>query len=165
MGFLDVLRGWSGLAGDRDVDPRQFVVSPAEGGGTSHPEFPGDVPIADPEEMAAPPDSSSFDREQWRKKLARILDHLPRAEPEWADLAQEGSALGFEVSWLEREYRRAFTMMVRRAVADRKVTPDEHRRLDLARSLMGIPDAEAESIFHATLSEAESFFGGSISGG
>ena len=36
--------------------------------------------------------------------------------------------------------------------------------LDLARTLMGIPDKEAEEIFHAIVSEAEAFFGGAVEG-
>ena len=38
-----------------------------------------------------------------------------------------------------------FRLLIRRAVADRKLTPQEHRKLDLARDLIGISEAEAEA--------------------
>ena len=55
-------------------------------------------------------------------------------------------------------------MLVRRAVADRVVTEAEHRKLDFARDLLGIPDREAESILDTVVAEAETFFGKSIEG-
>ena len=50
-------------------------------------------------------------------------------------------------------------MLIRQAVSDRHVTEEEHRKLDLARDLIGIPEAEAEAILHAIVAEAEAFFG------
>ena len=50
-------------------------------------------------------------------------------------------------------------MLIRQAVSDRHVTEEEHRKLDLARDLIGIPEAEAESLLHAIVAEAEAFFG------
>ena len=55
-------------------------------------------------------------------------------------------------------------MLVRRAVADRVVTDAEHRKLDQARDMLGIADAEAEAILHDVVSEAETFFGKSVEG-
>jgi hypothetical protein len=156
MAFLDVLRGWGDTRRER-VDAR---LDP----GTSHPEFPGPVPASTPEEMAAPPETTSYDREQWRKKLKRVLGALPRSEPEWRDLSQEAGALKFGREWLARTYREEFALMVRKIVSDREVTAAEHHNLDLARSLMGISDAEAEASFHAIVSEAEAFFGESVKG-
>lgn len=165
MGFLDALRGWAGLAGGRDVDPRRLVDSDVgDGGGSAHPEFPRGVPAADPEAMAAPPETTAFDREQWRKKLKKILEHLPAAEDQWNDLQQEAGALNFETDWISRTYREEFALMTRRVVSDSVVTPEEHRNLDLARSLMGIPDAEAVAKLHEIVAEAETFFGKTVEG-
>ena len=51
-----------------------------------------------------------------------------------------------------------------RAHTDRVVTSEEHHNLDLARSLMGITDAEAETLLHAIVAEAEAFFGEKVEG-
>jgi hypothetical protein len=165
MGFLDSLRNLTGLSGDRDHDSRRLIDSPdTDDGGSAHPEFPGRVPAANPDAMAAPPATGAYDREQWRKKLGRVLGSLPRSEPEWADLRQEAGALNLPEDWLARTYREEFGMMVRKIVADSKVTPDEHQKLDLARSLMGISDEEAESALKTIVGEAESFFGKTVEG-
>jgi hypothetical protein len=156
MAFLDVLRGWG--------DTRRERVEAALDPGTSHPEFPGRVPAATTDEMAAPPETTAYDREQWRKKLKRVLASLPKSEPEWRDLSQEAAALEFGQEWLAKTYREEFALMIRKIVSDREVTADEHHNLDLARSLMGISDAEAEGTFHAIVSEAEAFFGESVRG-
>lgn len=159
MGFLDALRSWSGANPSDKLDAMTAMTD-----GTSHPEFPGRVPAADPEAMAGPPATSPYDREQWRKKLNRIVEHLPRSRDEWDDLQQEAGALDFGTDWVAATYREGFTMMVRKVVADRVVTPEEHRNLDLARTLMGIADAEAEGILHAVVAEAEAFFGKHVEG-
>jgi hypothetical protein len=57
-----------------------------------------------------------------------------------------------------------FSLMMRRAVADRHVTPEEHSKIDLARSLIDIPEAEAEAMLQAIVREAESFFGNAVEG-
>ena len=119
-----------------------------------------DLPIAPEEQFAA----GEFDRTQWAKKVKRILERLPESQGDWADALAESKAMDFEPAWVQRCIRDEFTMLVRRAVADRVVTESEHRKLDLARDLLGIPDGEAESILHAVVSEAENFFGKSIEG-
>ena len=55
-------------------------------------------------------------------------------------------------------------MLVRRAVADRKVTEDEHQKLDLARDLIGLSEADAEAALHDIVAEAKSFFDKSVEG-
>jgi hypothetical protein len=72
--------------------------------------------------------------------------------------------MDFDPAWVAQCSRDEFALLVRRAVADRVVTEAEHRKLDLARDLIGIPDAEAETILHAIVAEAETFFGGSVEG-
>src|SRR3954464_3670005 len=112
MGFLDALRNWTAPLGGRDADSRRlFDTSGDDGGGTSHPEFPNEAPVATPEEMALPPATSVYDREQWRRKLKRILEHLPRAEHEWNDLQQEAGALDFGHDWVAATYRAEFGLM------------------------------------------------------
>jgi hypothetical protein len=122
------------------------------------------VPAADPEAMAAPPRTSTYDRDQWRRKLGRILGSLPRSEHEWADLQQEAGALNLDPEWLAHAYREEFGMMIRKIVSDTHVTPEEHQKLDLARSLMGISDEDAETTLRTIVGEAESFFGKSVEG-
>ena len=93
-----------------------------------------------------------------------VLRELPDPGPDWDDVAAEARP------WISTPHgspqcgRDEFALLVRRAVADRVVTEAEHRKLDLARDLIGIPDAEAEAILHAVVAEAETFFGGSVEG-
>jgi hypothetical protein len=100
-----------------------------------------------------------YDLRNWQKKLKRILDELPGSKPEWADLLAEARALGFDPEWVRHCELEEFQLLVRRAVSDRHITEAEHRKLDLARDLIGIPEAEAEAILHAVVAEAEAFFG------
>jgi len=72
--------------------------------------------------------------------------------------------MDFDPAWVEQCGRDEFTLLVRRAVADRVVTEAEHRKIDMARDLIGIPDAEAVAILNQVVAEAESFFGGTIEG-
>lgn len=109
-------------------------------------------------------ESSVYDRAQWVKKLKRILGELPASKGDWAELMADAKALHFEPTWIREREGEEFRLLVRRAVSDRKFTEAEHRRLDLARDLMGIPEAEAEEILHTIVAEAESFFGRSVEG-
>ncbi len=121
---------------------------------------PDDLPIA-PEE---PFESDNYDREQWARKVKRVLERLPESTPEWAAVVADSKAMDFDPAWVERCIRDEFAMMVRRAVADQVVTESEHRKLDFARNLLGIPDPEAEAILAAVISEAETFFGKTVEG-
>jgi hypothetical protein len=139
MGFLDTLRRV--LPGDHR--------HPAGTAG-------GDEPIL--ETRVAAGDAGVYDRFQWRKKLKRILDELPGSRSEWPDLITEARALGFEHDWTHDCLTEEFELMVRRAVSYRRFTEHEHCKLDLARDLIGIPEAEAEAILHAIVAEAKAFF-------
>ncbi len=119
-----------------------------------------DLPIA-PEDQF---ESGEYDRGQWAKKVKRILERLPGSRPEWADALAESKAMDFDPAWVKQCIRDEFAMMVRRAVADRVVTEAEHRKLDFARDLLEIPDAEAEAILTRVVSEAETFFGKAVEG-
>jgi hypothetical protein len=108
---------------------------------------------------APTPGPDVYDRVQWQKKLKRILDELPASRGEWPDLMTEARALGFDSPWVRDCQLEGFQMLIRQAVADRHVTEEEHRKLDLARDLIGIPEVEAEATLHAIVAEAEAFFG------
>ena len=103
--------------------------------------------------------ASAYDRSQWAKRLRRILDALPASQPQRHELSTDAQALKLEEEWMADRQREEFAFLVRRAVADRVVSEEEHRRLDLARKLIGMPEAEAEQILHAIMAEAEAFFG------
>ncbi len=103
--------------------------------------------------------TSAFDRNQWEKKLQRVLGALPGSRGQWDDLALEAAALGFEPGWVADRHRAEFALLVRRAVADRIVTEAEHLKLELARELLGIPVPDADALLMATLDEANAFFG------
>ena len=171
MGFFDafrrILEASSDERGDRG-DPRL-----AETGGlgadlvndSAHPEYPdGKVVAADPARMAAPPDTSAYDRDQWRKKLTRILARLPASQAEWAGLMTDAGALNLDTAWVEHRQREEFTMMVRRAVSDRTLTLQESAALEQARILIGLPDEEAEAILRRVVAEAEAFFDQPVEG-
>ena len=73
--------------------------------------------------------------------------------------------MDFDPAWVAQSGRDEFALLVRRAVADRVVTEAEHRKLDLARDLLGIPDPEAEiDPPWASSPRPRSFFGGSVEG-
>jgi hypothetical protein len=108
--------------------------------------------------------TGAFDRRQWERKLKRILDELPGSRGEWGDLMVEANALGLDPAWVAERQRAEFDLLVRRAVADRSVTEAEHRKLDLARELVGLSETEAEAVLNAVVAEAESFFGKPVEG-
>lgn len=168
MGFFDAMRRiLSSETTPAPPDPNSRVKLVEAWGlsDTSHPEFPdGRAPVADPAEMAAAPETSAFDREQWRRKLRLVLDKLPASEPRWADLTQEAGALDLDPEWRARAEIEEFTMLVRRAVADARFSPEEHRKIDLARVLIGLTDDEAEQLVSTVVREAEAFFGKSVEG-
>ncbi|MCA1684739.1 MAG: hypothetical protein LC745_01885 [Planctomycetia bacterium] len=103
--------------------------------------------------------TSAFDRRQWERKLKRVLDKLPGSQGEWDDLMTEAGALGFDPRWVAERRRAEFALLVRRAVSDRVVTDAEHRKLDLARELLGVTEPEAEAVLKEVVGEARAFFG------
>jgi hypothetical protein len=111
-----------------------------------------------------PADTSKYDQAQWQKKMKRILGDLPGSKPSWAELMAEARALKLDPEWLKRCQREEFALLVRRAVSDRHFTEAEHRKLDVARELIGIPEAEAEATLHSVIAEAEKFFGKAVEG-
>ena len=76
----------------------------------------------------------------------------------------EGRALGFEEEWMTRAMVEEFTLLVRRVVADRNIERQEHRKLDMARDLIGMSPDEAANLLQSVVAEAESFFGDSVRG-
>ncbi len=153
MGFLDALQ--RALGGQPDPGPTARQVEAAFLGVD-----PDTLPIAD----ETPFESGVYDRVQWAKKVKRVLAELPGSQGDWDDVAAEARAMDFEPEWVTQTCVDEFTLLVRRAVADRVITDAEHRRLDLARDLIGLPDVQAEAILHKVVTEAESFFGKAIEG-
>ena len=153
MGFFDALR--RSLVGRPDPGPTAREVE-ARFLGVD----PDSLPIAE----ESPFNAGNYDRAQWSKKLKRVLEGLPGTRTEWDDVAAEAKAMGFPPEYVHQRCRDEFALLVRRAVADRVVTEAEHRTLDLARDLIGIPDAEAVAILRSVVAEAESFFGGGVEG-
>jgi hypothetical protein len=147
MGFFDALRRV--LTGGHAVDS----AAPSD-------RQPDAELAGDPLRSEAPtPGPDVYDRVQWQKKLKRILDELPASRSEWPILITEARALGFDTPWVRSCQLEGFQMLIRQAVSDRHVTEEEHRKLDLARDLIGIPDLEAEAMLHKIVAEAEAFFG------
>jgi hypothetical protein len=165
MGFFDALRRV--LAGDprsEGLPGESLRPSEMDLGDSPHPEFPGRVPAADPAAMAAPPQTTDYDRDQWRRKLKRILERLPASQSEWTELMADAGALGLDTAWVEQCQREEFALLIRRAVGDRQVTLAEHSKLELARSLIGLTEAEAETTLHTIVAEAQEFFNKPIEG-
>jgi hypothetical protein len=109
--------------------------------------------------------ASAYDRSQWAKRLRKVLDELPASQPHWRELTEGAHALELEADWIADRQREEFEFLVRRAVADRLVSEEEHQKIDLARKLIGMPEAEAEQILHAIMAEAEAFFGAPVEEG
>ena len=107
--------------------------------------------------------ASEYDRSQWRKKLRHVLEELPASQPRWHVLETDAHALNLEPDWIADRKREEFAFLVRRAVADRTISAEEHQKLELARSLIGMPETEAKAILLAIAAEAEAFFGSPLS--
>jgi len=150
MGFFNTLRHV--LSGDR----QQPAAAQSDPGPARDHDRDATVP--------EPGTPGAYDLQQWRKKLKRILAELPVSKPQWADLMAEERAMGFDPAWVRMCQLEEFQLLVRRAVSDRHFTEAEHRNLDLARDLIGIPEAEAVAILHAIVAEAEAFFGKPVEG-
>ena len=155
MGFLDSLR----RVLHRDAASPPSAELAAVWGLSVNPADPGPAPLE-----ATTEDASVYDRAQWQKKMKRLLDELPASEPDWAELMSDARALHFDKDWITRCQVEEFLLLIRRAVSDGHFTEQEHRKLDLARDLIGIPEAEAEAALHSIVAEAESFFGKSVDG-
>jgi hypothetical protein len=153
MGFFDALRRTLGGNSGPKYTPREIEAR-----------FLGVDPDTLPITPETPFESAAYDRAQWAKKLKRVLTELPASHPEWEGVASEAKAMDFDPEWVAQCGRDEFALLVRKAVADQVVTEAEHRKLDLARDLLAIPDAEAETILQAIVAEAESFFGGTVEG-
>lgn len=164
MAFLDALRRV--LSPDRVGRDRDRSLRLAEAWGLD-PLDDDATPAgpADPAAMAAPPAVSDYDRALWRRKLRHLLtEKLPIPEQEWSDFLADANALGLDRDLVERAQREEFEMLIRRAVADGVVTLEEHHKLDLARRLIGLTDAEAEATLQRVAEEAESVFGKPVEG-
>ena len=96
--------------------------------------------------------------------MKRILAKLPESRTQWDDLIREAGALGFDADWVEQCQREEFALMVRLAVSDHGVTLQEHSKLELARTLIGLSEDEAEATLHTIAAEAEAFFGKPVEG-
>lgn len=151
MGFLEALKhtlGTAPLAGPEPID------GPADA---------ADVAVLAASDESPPPQPASpYDRTLWHRKLTRILDELPDSEPQWKALMYDARALELEAGWVGQTLIEEFLLLVRRAVADRVVTESEHRKLDLARRLVGLSEEEAEAALLRVVAEAESFFGAPV---
>lgn len=112
--------------------------------------------------MTAGSVASIYDRAQWQKRLRKILDDLPDSQPQWHDLITDAHALQLEPDWIADRQREEFAFIIRRAVADQVISEDDHHKLDLARRLIGMPEAEAEVALHAIMAEAAAFFGAPV---
>jgi hypothetical protein len=106
--------------------------------------------------------ASPYDVGQWRKKLRRIFEELPASNSEWDDLMTEARAYGLEEGWIAERLAEEFTLLIRGVVADRVLSEADHERIETARKLIGITEAQAETAVHAIVAEAEEFFGGSV---
>jgi hypothetical protein len=155
MGFFDALRRVLHRdAGGPAGGDLAAAWGLSEGGADAGPTRPADLEA----------DATAYDRAQWQKKMKRILDELPGSQSQWAELMSEARALNLDPAWVTRCQVDEFMLLIRRAVSDRHFTEAEHRKLDLARDLIGIPEAEAEAALNSIIAEAESFFGGSVEG-
>jgi hypothetical protein len=165
MAFFDALgRVIGGGTRDPRREDRLAEAQGLDAGGPS-PEYPGGQGVpADPAQLAAPPAAGAYDREHWRRKAKRILEKLPATRDEWPTLMAEALALNLEQDWVDRCLVDEFTLLVRHAVRDRHVSPEEHSKLDLARQLIGLSEDEAIDLLHAVVAEAEAFFGKPVEG-
>ena len=72
--------------------------------------------------------ASWYDRTEWRKKLQRILDGLPKTQPEWDTLISEARTLKLDPAWVTRCEREELNFMIRRAVRCRVLSEPQNLR-------------------------------------
>lgn len=149
MGFFDTLR--RALSGVADAASRSEKPS-----GALKAAWGLDEPAPIPPLTAQ---SDDYDRAQWHKRLKKVLDELPGSKSQWDDLLNDARALNLDADWTTRAQVDEFMLLIRRAVSDRRFTEDEQEKIELARKLIGIPEAEAEAALRTVLAEAEAFFG------
>ena len=65
---------------------------------------------------------------QWAKRLRRILDELPGSQPQWHEVMTEEPRHSISSRMDGPATREEFEFLVRRAVADRLVSEEEHQR-------------------------------------
>ena len=92
-----------------------------------------------------------------------VSPELPASQPRWHVLETDAHALSLEPDWIADRKREEFAFLVRRAVAGRTISAEEHQTLELARSLIGMSETEAKAILLAIAAEAEAFFGSPLS--
>lgn len=114
--------------------------------------------------LIATDNASEYDRTQWQRRLRTILNGLPDSKDQWSDLNSDAAALGFDGEWVRTRQREEFELLVRRAVADGRFSPQEHRNIDLARVLLDLSEGEAEQIVTAIVGEAEEIFSREVEG-
>lgn len=156
MGLFDRLNGARERASAMDDRARMRLL---EAWGLVEDETAERVPLPSFEKTTL-----DYDRAQWVRKLKHILDELPDGESRWEQLLREARAKEFDGAWMSRMMLEEFTLLVRRAVSDRVFTEREKRKLDQARTLVGLDEAQAEAIYAAVVKEAESFFGEEVEG-
>src|ERR671921_434261 len=161
MGLFDSLRRLRHAHDGKQHDQRRRL---AQLWGLDEREAFGDEATVSASGEAETSEPVDYDRDQWQKKMTRILEDLPDSRDQWGPMMAEARALGFDGHWMRQAQVEEFTLLVRRAVADGVFTEKEHRLLDLARDLIGLPEAEAEALVHTIVTEAESFFGKTIEG-
>ena len=72
----------------------------------------------------------------------------------------DAHALQLEPDWIADRQREEFAFIIRRAVADKVFSEEDHHKLDIARKLIGM--SEAEVALPAIMAEAEAFFGAPV---
>jgi hypothetical protein len=160
MGFLDLLKSYfsgesAGASDDARARIRDAWGLEDESSGAPR-EASSIAPTADAD---AP---SAYDVAQWRKKLRRIFEELPASQPEWAPLMTEARAYHLDGDWISERLAEEFTLLIRSVVADRLLSEDDLARIETARKLIGITEAQAETAVRAIVADAEAFFGGSV---
>jgi hypothetical protein len=158
MSFFDRFLGARRKAEDLDPDLRLQML---KAWGLEADSAPVEV-AARPAEIPVPATDLTYDRNQWHRRLKTLIADPPDDEEEWDHLVAEAKAKAFDPIWVAQAMREEFTLLVRAALADRVFTERERLKLDRARFLIGLTDAEADAIFKTVTAEAEAFFGGSI---
>lgn len=159
MGFLDALKHVFGDTPARDREQREKL---AAAWNVDEDLFDA-APAAHDEDAGAIQGATQYDRRMWSKKLRHLLiEKLPIATAEWHDFLADAHALGFDDAWVAQEQRNAFGDLLRKAVADGVITPDEQHTIDLARRQIGLSDADGERMLKTVLADAERMLGHSV---
>ena len=167
MLFIQTLKRLLGTASEQDVEDLERERAALRKAWNLDEDDPFLVQPAEPHETNDPA-GQSFDEHLWRGRLVNLCSEINKIGDDLPEQVQtllgESRNLSIPAKVVFESAQAAFDSAIRQVVADRKVTDDEHQRLDDLRDALGLPDPMAAEMLEKIAAEAESVFKSRIQG-